>query len=531
MVSETKGERQKVAIIIGAGPAGLTAALELIRKTSIKPIIFEATEDVGGISKTVKYHGNRMDIGGHRFFSKSKKVTDWWLEIMPLQGVPSRDDRVLNRPLNLSVLDNTCDPEKVDALFLLRRRLSRIYFLKKFFDYPVGLSWNTIRNLGLKRLIKIFFGYVRARVRPIKPEESLQDFFINRFGVELYRTFFKDYTEKVWGVPCDKIDPSWGVQRIKGLSITKALLHALKKIFSPQKLTAGAVETSLIEQFYYPKFGPGQLWEEVAKKIIAGGGEIHFNSPVSGVKIIHNHASAVLIKNSGGVVCEFAADFVFSTMAVKDLVNGIIGDEVPTEAKAIASGLVYRDFMTVGLLLDRLKISNNTGYPTINNIVPDNWIYIQEREVKLGRLQIFNNWSPYLVSDPRKIWIGLEYFCQEGDEMWTSPDQKFIDFATSELESIGIISQEKVLDAVLIRCPKAYPAYFGSYNDFYKVRNYLDGISNLFLIGRNGMHRYNNQDHSMLTAMQAVDNIVAGIKTKDNIWSVNAEQEYHEEKK
>ncbi|MFZ2658257.1 MAG: NAD(P)/FAD-dependent oxidoreductase [Victivallales bacterium] len=504
----------KVAIIIGAGPAGLTAAFDLLAKTDIKPIILEQSSDIGGISKTVNYKGNRIDIGGHRFFSKSDRVMSFWLNILPMEQAGTQ-----------------ADPEKTDKVMLLRQRLSRILFLRKFFDYPISLTLKTIRNLGLLRMLKIGLSYMKAQVFRIKEEKSLEDFLINRFGRELYNTFFKDYTEKVWGVPCNKIKPEWGAQRIKGLSITKAIIHAVKALVKKDSsIGQKEIETSLISQFMYPKFGPGQLWEAVADIVRSKGGQILLNRKVVGINHVNNRISSVIIKDSfTGEQKVFTGDYVFSTMALRDFVEAM-GQAVPESVKETASGLCYRDFITVGLLVRKLKIKNDTKIITVNNIIPDNWIYIQEPDVKIGRLQIFNNWSPYMVADDRNVWLGLEYFCNQGDELWSMPDENFKTLAINELAKIGIIDSSDVLDSVVIRIEKAYPAYFGSYDNFDIIKNYINGFENLFLIGRNGMHRYNNQDHSMLTAMTAVENIVNGVTTKENIWQVNSEEEYHEKK-
>ncbi|MBN1380396.1 MAG: NAD(P)/FAD-dependent oxidoreductase [Deltaproteobacteria bacterium] len=522
--------KQKKAIIIGAGPAGLTAALELLQKSDIRPIILEATNDLGGISKTVNYRGNRIDIGGHRFFSKSKRVTDWWTSLFPIQGSPSLDEVLLN-------IDTTDkykstpggpDPQQNDRVMLLRNRLSRIYSFGKFFDYPVSLSLKTIINLGPVKLVKVAFSYLCARIFTIKHERSLEDFFINRFGRELYQTFFQDYTEKVWGVPCHEIKPEWGAQRVKGLSITAVLLHALKKIIPKTSSAKNGehVETSLIEQFMYPKYGPGQLWEEAGKKIEQMGGIIHKNQRVCSISVVGNRIAAVETDSPEGKK-RFEGDYFISSMPVKDLLAGMDG-AVPEEVRSISDGLIYRDFITVGLLLSDLKIKNPDPAKSVSGIMPDNWVYIQENSVKLGRLQIFNNWSPYMVSDINRIWVGLEYFCNEGDALWSMEDSKLIDFAASELAGIHLIDRESVLDGVAIRIPKAYPAYFGTYDRFDVLRDYLDPYRNLYLIGRNGMHRYNNMDHSMMTAMVAVDNILSGVESKDNIWDVNTEEDYHE---
>jgi len=535
---------KKTAIIIGAGPAGLTAAYELLDKTDILPVIFEMTPDIGGISKTVVYKGNRIDIGGHRFFSKSDRVMEWWQNFFPLQGAPARDDRLVGRQVPLAkecrvrgLRDAAAttvpapDPDMVDEVMLLRGRLSRIFFLRKFFTYPVTLSMETIGNLGLVRIAKIGLSYLQVRLAPIRSERSLEDFFINRFGRELYLTFFKDYTEKVWGVPCREIKPEWGAQRIKGLSVTKTLLHAVKKLFGTTgDIKQKSVETSLIEQFLYPKLGPGQIWEAAAAAIERHGGRVVLNSRVVGVETTGERIVAVQVRDEQtGQVTRHTGDYFISTMPVRELIAAM-DSGVPEPVQLVAAGLLYRDFMTVGLLLKKLKIRNETDLKTVNNLVPDTWVYIQEREVRLGRLQIFNNWSPYLVSDPETVWIGLEYFCSEGDDLWTMADDAFIRFAVAELASIDIIDPADVLDATVLRMPKAYPAYFGSYDQFDMVREYTDTFTNLFLVGRNGMHRYNNADHSMLTAMAAVENIIADRTDKSNLWQVNAEEEYHEEK-
>ena len=535
---------QKTAIIIGAGPAGLTAAYELLDKTDIKPIIYEATDYIGGISKTVNYKGNRIDIGGHRFFSKSDRVMSWWQNILPLQGAPAKDDKVVGRevPLSKECLrrpigskePKKCeapDPEETDEVMLNRSRLSRIFFLRKFFDYPVSLNYNTFANLGIKRAVKIGLGYIKSSLHKIDEENSLEDFFINRFGVELYHTFFKDYTEKVWGVKCSDIAADWGAQRIKGLSIKKAVSHAIKKSFTrDSSISQKNVETSLIGQFMYPKHGPGQMWEKVAELVTENGGEIHHKHRAVGVEADGNNINSIKIRNEEtGEVETVTGDYFFSTMPVRDLINSFESD-VPSDVQEVAQGLMYRDFITVGLLLKEMKIKNETKNKTINNVVPDNWIYIQERDVKIGRLQIFNNWSPYMVADEDNVWIGLEYFCNEGDDMWNMSDEEFADFAIDELAKIDIIEKKNVLDNIVIHVQKTYPAYFGTYDRFDVVKNFTDSFENLFLIGRNGMHRYNNMDHSMLTAMKAVENIINGVKSKDNLWKVNAEEEYHEEK-
>jgi len=525
--------KEKIAIVIGAGPAGLTAAIELLNKTDIKPIIFEQSGDIGGISKTVNYKGNRIDIGGHRFFSKSDRVMKFWLDLMPVQTSPAKDDILLGRQLPPIEIRNTveADPEKTDKVMLIRERLSRILFMRKFFDYPISLTIKTVLNLGIFRTFRIAISYLMVKLTGARKEKSLEDFLINRFGKELYKTFFRDYTEKVWGVNCDKIPPEWGAQRIKGLSITRAIKHAIKAaIRRDMSVGQKEVETTLISQFLYPKYGPGQLWETVADIVKSKGGQIYLNHKAVGLENQNGKIVSIKVRDEKTKeVKEFKADYVFSSMPVKDLIEAM-GQSVPRDVKEIASGLCYRDFVTVGLLVEKLKIKNDTNIKTINNIIPDNWIYIQEKDVKIGRLQIFNNWSPYMVADDNYVWMGLEYFCNIGDKLWNMPDDKFKKFAAAELSKIGIIDESDVLDSVVIRIEKTYPAYFGSYGRFEVVRNYTDSFNNLFLIGRNGMHRYNNQDHSMLTAMAAVENIVNGVATKDNIWQVNSEEDYHEAK-
>lgn len=527
---------KKTAIIIGAGPAGLTAAYELIKKTDIKPVILEKTGDIGGISKTVVYKGNRIDIGGHRFFSKSNLVMNWWRQIMPVQGSESKDEILLKKLFNLNKASDFLnpggpDPEKTDRVMLIRSRLSRIFFLRKFFDYPIAINWKTISNLGFYRIIKIGFAFMKIKVFPVRNINSLEEFFISRFGKELYETFFKDYTEKVWGAPCSEIAADWGAQRVKDLSVTKAVLHAVKSVFIRDKsIEQKNINTSLIEQFMYPKLGPGQMWETVASIILENGGQIIHNADVS--EVITENGLVTGVGYYEGARTEkknIKGDYFFSTMPVKELIAAM-GNVVPSEIKEISRGLQYRDFITVGLLLKKLKIKNETNIPTLNNLVPDNWIYIQERDVKVGRLQIFNNWSPYMAGDFEKVWIGLEYFCNEGDSLWNMADNDFMKFAIKELHSIDIINEDDVLDSTIIRMPKTYPAYFGSYSRFGEIIKYTDSFENLFLIGRNGMHKYNNQDHSMLTAITAVNNIINGEKSKSNIWKINTEEEYHEEK-
>lgn len=529
-------------MIIGAGPAGLTAALELLRRTRIKPLVLEKSIYMGGISRTVAYKGNRIDIGGHRFFSKSDRVMEWWTAMLPVEQTGEANLRLVYQNQERSLAANPAsnghapDPESSDLVMLVRPRKSRIFYLRKLFEYPLKLDVATLRNLGVARTLKAGLSYISSAMRPIRPEKTLEDFLINRFGRHLYRTFFKSYTEKVWGVPCDQISAEWGAQRIKGLSLRKALLHHLKKLSSAKKLSGAGgteigqkdVETSLIEKFLYPKLGPGQLWEEVAGRVCAGGGEILTGWTVSGVHTSGDRVTGVTARNDTGEQHFFPAHYVFSTMPVKELVQAF-DVPPPPEVSEVSDGLMYRDFITVGLLLKRLNIRERAeGGQGGEQLLKDNWIYIQEPDVLVGRMQIFNNWSPYMVADPEKVWIGLEYFCNDADELWHKSDRDMIALALEEIEKMGIASSADYLDATVIRMEKTYPAYFGTYDRFEVVREFVDRYHNLFLVGRNGMHKYNNQDHSMLTAMTAVDNIVEGRWDKANIWAVNTEMDYHE---
>ncbi len=522
----------KKAIIIGGGPAGLTAAYELLSQTDIHPVVFEMEDQVGGISKTINYKGNRMDIGGHRFFSKSTLVMEWWNKVMPLQGQPASDDFLLHKDKTFA--PNGPDPENDDRVMLVRERVSRIYFLHKFFDYPISLKFQTFANMGLWRTLKAGCGYVFASVFKRK-EDSLENFYINRFGKPLYELFFEDYTEKVWGVHPSKLGADWGSQRVKGLSVSKVLKDMIAKRFSrhhsDDDLSQKQVETSLIEQFVYPKYGPGQLWETVAQDMERQSGEIVKNSQVTAIYLEGNRVKSVDVSHDNAIE-NHPCDYLISSMPLKELVEALRGIDIPEEVRHIATTLPYRDFITVGLLVKKMKIQNQTHIATYDNRIPDTWVYIQEREVKVGRLQIFNNWSPYMVDDYKNtMFVGMEYFCSEGDALWNMSNTDFIQMAIGELSQIGIIDRNDVLDATRVKIKKAYPAYYGSYYQLDKVRAFLDNIENLYCIGRNGQHHYNNMDHSMLTAMEAVANIRDNITTKDNIWNINTEEEYHEVKR
>ena len=512
-------------VIIGAGPAGLTAADALLRNGDYAITILEESGEIGGISRTVRHNGNRMDIGGHRFFSKSDEVMHRWAEWIPLQGALSLDDRLLHRAGVLA--PGGPDPEKEDRVMLTRRRVSRIYYLNRFFDYPVSLKWQTLKNMGPWRTLCAGGSYIAAQFQK-RPETSLENFYINRFGRVLYSMFFEGYTEKLWGRHPSVISADWGAQRVKGLSVTAVLKDVFAKAL--HKKERENTETSLIEEFWYPKYGPGQLWETLAEDLQYKGVKILKQHKVTGVVLENGRAKSVVCK-AGEEDKTFAADYVLSSMPLKDLFLCMQGEKPADALLQIASGLPYRDFVTVGLLVDRLNLKNETGIPTLGGIIPDCWIYVQDTGVKLGRIQIFNNWSPYMVADPQHtVWIGLEYFCNEGDDFWNLPEEQTAAFAMAELEKMGVIAPGAVRDFHCEKVKKAYPAYFDTYAQIDALVAYVNGIENLYCIGRNGQHRYNNMDHSMLTAMRAAD-CIAGKREKPEVWQVNTEQEYHEQRR
>lgn len=520
--------KKKIAIIAGAGPAGLTAALELLRRTDVKPIVIESGEIVGGIAATFEHNGNHIDVGGHRFFSKNKEIMDWWLSIMPLQQRPSSDDIIAGREDEFE--KEGLDPEKTDRVMLRRHRESRILFNHHFFSYPVKLSAATLRSMGFASTMRVGFGFIAAKLHK-RPDDTLENFYINRFGRPLYEMFFEHYTEKVWGRHPREIGAEWGAQRVKGLS----LKSIIKNMFARKKdddkdISQKGTETSLIERFIYPKYGPGQMWSIVADEVKAKGGEVLTHSMVQEVNVENGIVKSVGVKKYDGEMETMTCDYFLSSMPLKDLINSLNGIDVPEEVKKTAVELPYRDFITVGVLVDELKMKNPANVPFKGRLT-DTWIYIQELDVKVGRLQIFNNWSPYMVKDNiGTVWVGMEYFCNEGDELWQMPEKEFIEMAIGELEHIGLIDAKGVRDSVRFRVKKAYPAYFGTYKQLPCVTDWVDGIENMFCIGRNGQHRYNNMDHSMLTAIEAVSDIAEGKTDKSNVWNVNTEEEYHEEK-
>ncbi|MEI6528814.1 MAG: FAD-dependent oxidoreductase [Candidatus Falkowbacteria bacterium] len=476
----------KTALIIGAGPAGLAAAYELLEKSDIKIIIIEEDSQVGGLSKTITTNTFSTDIGPHRFFSKSERVNKFWHKLLNEEN------------------------------FLKVNRVTRIFYLKKFFSYPISVSTTTLTNLGFIKTVKILFSYIRTKIFK-RAENSLEDFYINRFGRELYNTFFREYTEKVWGVSCQNIPKDWGAQRINNLSISKAL----KSFFLNYFFQKSTEEKSLINEFYYPKKGAGQMYEKIAEKIIASGGIIKLDSRAENFNFENGEISSVEIRNLiTGDIETIRADYFLSTMPIKNLVSGFKID-VPAEIYDIAKGLIYRDYIIVSLLFNKNNLNGNEA-------LKDNWIYVQESNIKMGRLDLFHNFSSEMTRNNNMACLGAEYYCQEKDELWRSSDLELRTLAENELQEMELVNKSASLDFKVLRIKKAYPAYFGTYQNFDILKNYLDKINNLYLIGRNGMHRYNNMDHSILSGFTAADNIINNITNKENIWQVNADDEYHE---
>jgi protoporphyrinogen oxidase len=458
-------------VVIGAGPAGLTAGYELIR-FGCAPTILEASSSVGGIARTEWHNGYGFDIGGHRFFTKIPEVQRLWEEVM---------------------LDD----------FLKVRRMSRIHFRGRFFDYPLSVS-NVLKNLGPVESARMVLSYFKAQLLRTGDEETFEQWVTNRFGGRLFCVFFKTYTERVWGMPCNQIRADWAAQRIKGLSFWSALTNA---VFGTRGVK------SLIEEFRYPKLGPGMMWEKFADRVEAGGGKVLKEMKVMVVRRDGSRITSVVCQN-GQEVREFPADSVISSMPLTELVRKL-DPPPPEDVLKAASGLRYRDFILVALQVDRAKL------------FPDNWIYVHTPSVKVGRIQNFGNWSSAMVADKNASSIGMEYFCNEGDELWATSDADLIALATRELATLGLANDGKVIGGAVIRQKKAYPVYDADYSGYVKViRQYLDGFDNLQTVGRNGMHRYNNQDHSMLTAMLAVRNLMGA---KHDLWEVNTERSYHEE--
>lgn len=473
-------QQSKKIVIIGAGPAGLTAAYQL-RKTKTDFVVLERDAVVGGLSRTVNYKGYHFDIGGHRFFTKVEPVAEMWREVLGTED------------------------------FLERPRLSRIYYDNKFFHYPLQAT-NALFGLGIWNSVLIFLSYLRAKLFPVKPETTLEAWVTNRFGRRLYETFFKTYTEKVWGIPCDEISADWAASRIKGLSLIAAMKNAL---LQTKRSERGAIKT-LITEFHYPRRGPGQMWEAVADVICEEGTRPEHLRLGVGVEKIHWSASgveAVEVNTPQGRERVAGSDFI-STMPVRELIAKL-QPPAPADVRRAAGSLNYRDFLTVALIINKREL------------FPDNWIYIHDPRVRLGRIQNFKNWSPEMVPDDSTTCLGLEYFCFEGDELWTKSDAELIALAKSELALLGLVVESDVADGSVVRMPKAYPVYDATYLEALSiVREFLTSLTNLQLVGRNGMHKYNNQDHSMLTAMLAVENIHGA---QHDLWQVNADDEYHEE--
>ena len=470
-------------VVIGAGPAGLTAAQEL-SKAGVTSTVLEADDVVGGISRTVQRDGWRFDIGGHRFFTKVKRVDDFWHEILD------------------------------DDDFMLRPRSSRIYYEGKFYDYPIR-PLNALGNLGPVEAVRCVASYLWVRVRPPKDQSSLEGYVVANYGWRLYDHFFKTYSEKVWGVPPSQIGADWGAQRIKGMSLWSAVWEPLRARLAGARRDRSKQVTSLIEQFQYPKFGPGMMWERCRELVEAGGTKVIMETPVT--RIRHDGGRAIsVVAEADGVTTEYPADHVVSSMPFSKLLRAM-DPPVPTEVQAAADDLAFRDFLSVALVVPADKVPWT-----------DNWIYIHAPEVKTMRVQNFGSWSPYLVKDGRNV-LGLEYTVDEGDEWWTATDAELIDKGKSELEALGLVDRADVETGYVVRMPKAYPVYDETYRDNVDVlRGWLaEHAPNVHPIGRNGMHRYNNQDHSMYTAMLTVENIVDG--AGHDIWAVNVEEEYHEE--
>jgi len=470
-------------VIAGAGPAGLTAAYELTRHGHSCVVLEAEPALVGGISRTDQYKGYRFDIGGHRFFSKSAEVNRIWHEIL--------GDELLDRP-----------------------RLSRIYYDRKFFHYPLK-PVDAFLKLGPIRSALILASYARARLAPIRPERSFEDWTVNRFGRRLFDTFFKTYTEKVWGMPTGEITAEWAAQRIQGLSLVRAVTSALFGGRSGAKGKGGEVIKTLIDRFQYPRLGPGQMWEAAREKVRAAGGAVHHDRRVVRVEHDGSAVTALVARDAQGRLTRYYGANFLSTLPIRELIRAM-DPPAPEAVRAAADALRYRDFLTVVLIVDQPET------------FPDNWIYIHEPGVKVGRVQNFKNWSPAMVPDPSKTSLGMEYFCFDTDEFWSRPDAELIALARREIDAIGLVRAEKVVDGCVVRMPKAYPVYDDAYQGNLRViRDWLARLPNLELAGRNGMHKYNNQDHSMMTAVLAARNIL-GLGRFDT-WKVNTDAEYHEE--
>ncbi len=469
----------KTIVVIGAGPAGLTAAVELAEHGHRVTVLERDPTYVGGISRTVCYKGYRFDIGGHRFFSKSAEITRRW-------------------------------KERLGNEFISVRRLSRIFYRGRFFDYPLK-AFNALSNLGIFESIACVLSYLKVKVRPAPEEKSFRDWVTNRFGARLFNIFFKTYTEKVWGMPCEEISADWAAQRIKGLSLFKAVWNALM----PAK-KSGEQQTikTLIDSFEYPRFGPGQMWEKYRDDLAKAGGVLRMAEEVTAIQHDGTRVTAIATRDASGAAHSYPGDQFVVSMPLRDTVLAF-QPPLPDEARAAANRLLYRDFLTVALMIRR------------TNVFPDNWIYVHDPAVKLGRIQNFNNWSPEMVPDQNTTCLGLEYFCFEGDQLWSMPDADLIALGKRELAQLGLVREEDVFDGCVVRIDKAYPVYGPGYQqDVDAIRAALKPFTNIQPVGRNGMHKYNNQDHSMMTAVLAAKNIEG---ESFDLWNVNSDAEYHEE--
>lgn len=534
---------KKHIVVVGAGPAGISFSDRLLELSDeFRITILEKSQYIGGISKTVNFQGNRIDIGGHRFFSKSDEVMHWWAQKFPVSIEGNTEDFELKYQGNTKSIPNgfriASEKEQESSnVLLLRDRKSRIIHEKKLYDYPLKMNKKTLSNIGTLRLIQVSMSYIKSKLKSSEPR-NLEEFIISRFGKTLYKMFFESYTEKVWGRHPSEISAEWGAQRIKGLSIRKILQDIASKTFSKLKkeeqvdISQKNVETSLIEKFLYPKYGPGQIWEFVAKELEQRECvTIHMRSNLTGIEVdTQSNTTKVIYSNSEGESKELDCDFVISTMPISHLVESLSIDEKGKELSRStfnsAKKLPYRDFLTVGILLRDFHGPNREE-------LDDTWLYVQEPNVKVGRIQIFNNWSPYMVEKEEYKWVGLEYFCQEGDTLWSMNKNELINLGLQELCELGLCNQSDFLKGTVLKEEKTYPAYFDSYADIENIKKELIQIKPLFLIGRNGMHKYNNQDHSMLTAFRTAEIIASGnidYKLKESVWDINTEQEYHETK-
>ena len=515
---------KKRIVIIGGGPAGLSTAYELLKADcNIEPVIVEMEDCVGGLAKTVfDEEGNGTDIGPHRFHSKNNEVMEQWNEILPFQGKPAKDDILLSRKIDFDQTD--ADPEKSDKVFLKRKRFSRIYYKKHFLDYPIKLKAATVFAMGIPTTIVAGFSYLKSCLRKL-PETNLETFMINRFGRVLYQLFFEGYTQKVWGLHPSKISKDWGAQRIKGISLVKVLVNA---VLTPLNLMRKK-EISLIDEYHYPKFGSQQLWETMADEITRKGCEIILNSEVVNIVKTDDKITSIKVKNTKtGETREIFGDMFVSSMPVKDLITGM--NDVPDDIYEIAKNLSYRDYILVNYLVNKINLKNNTDCPTVNNIAPDSWIYLQDDGVKAGRLDIMNNFSPYIIKNWKNdVVINLEYFCNENDDFWNMSDKDITEFGLRELKNLNVTDCSDIKTSKVIRIKKAYPSYFGSYEKFSEIKEYINKLDNLYCIGRNGQHKYNNMDHSVLSGIIASRVILQNLD-KNLLWDVNTDSEYQETK-